>query len=117
VALETEWVKVTRATTEAREHQDQVEAALFKAKSVTNSTSGGHRVEVTMIDPAFVPQSAVPPGRAMIVALFAAGSLFLAGLSAVLRALLSDRVYAERDIRPLAPILVEIPRRAYAARR
>jgi len=117
VALETEWVKLTRATTEAREHQDQVEAALFKAKSVTNSTSGGHRVEVTMIDPAFVPRSAVPPGRAMIVALFAAGSLFLAGLSAVLRALLSDRVYAERDVRPLAPVLVEIPRRAYAARR
>jgi hypothetical protein len=117
VALETEWVKLTRATTEAREHQDQVEAALFKAKSVTNSTSGGQRVQVTMIDPAFVPRSAVPPGRAMIVALFAAGSLFLAGLSAVLRALLSDRVYAERDIRPLAPVLVEIPRRLHAARR
>jgi uncharacterized protein involved in exopolysaccharide biosynthesis len=117
VALETEWVKLTRATTEAREHQDQVEAALFKAKSVTDSKSGGHRVQVTMIDPAFVPQSAVPPGRAVIAALFAAGSLFLAGLSAVLRALLSDRVYAERDIRPLAPLLVEIPRRAHAARR
>jgi uncharacterized protein involved in exopolysaccharide biosynthesis len=117
VALETEWVKLTRATTEAREHQDQVEAALFKAKSVTNSKSGGHRVQVTMIDPAFLPQSAVPPGRAMIIALFAAGSLFLAGLGAVLRALLSDRVYAERDIRPLVPVLVEIPRRAHAARR
>ncbi|HEV3192636.1 MAG TPA: hypothetical protein VGY54_19140 [Polyangiaceae bacterium] len=116
VALETEWVKLTRATTEAREHEDQVEAALFKAKSVTNSKSGGHRVQVTMIDPAFVPKSPVPPGRAMIVALFAAGSLFLAGLSAVLRALLSDRVYAERDIRPLAPVLVEIPRRLHAAR-
>ena len=116
VALETEWVKLTRATTEAREHQDQVEAALFKAKSVANSTSGGHRVQVTMIDPAFVPQSAVPPGRAIIIALFAAGSLFLAGLSAVLRALLSDRVYAERDISPLAPVLVEIPRRLHGAR-
>jgi capsular polysaccharide biosynthesis protein len=114
VALETDWVKLTRATTEARQHHDQVEAALFKAKSAANSENGNHGVQVTVIDPAFLPESSVPPGRTTIVALFAAISLLLAVAGAFLRALTDDRVYDERDIWLLAPVLVEVPRRAYA---
>jgi uncharacterized protein involved in exopolysaccharide biosynthesis len=115
VALETEWVKLTRETTEARQHQDQVEAALFKAKGAADSEKGDG-VEVTMIDPAFLPQTAVPPGRAMVVALFAAGSLLVAVLAAALRGLLNDRVYAERDVGSFAPVLVLVPRRTHGAR-
>ena len=116
VTLETEWVKLTRGATEARQHQDQVEAALFKAKSAANSEKRDYGVQVTMIDPAFLPQTAVPPGRTVIVALFAGGSLFLAAAAAVLKALLDDRVYEERDIRQFAPVLVEISRRAHVSR-
>jgi capsular polysaccharide biosynthesis protein len=113
VALETEWVKLTRGATEAREHQDQVEAALFKATSAANSEKGDQGVQVTMIDPAFLPQTPVPPGRTVIVALFAGASLLLAAIVAMLRALLDDRIYEERDIARFVPVLVEIPRRAY----
>jgi uncharacterized protein involved in exopolysaccharide biosynthesis len=117
VALETEWVKLTRGATEARQHQDQVEAALFKAKSAANSENGDHRVQVTIIDPAFSPQSAVPPGRTMIVALFAGVALLLAIAGALFKALLDDRVFEGRDIGQFAPVLVEIPRRAHVSRR
>ena len=116
VALETDWVKLTRGATEARQHQDQVEAALFKAQSAANSEKRDYGVQVTMIDPAFLPQTAVPPGRTMIVALFAGASLLLAAVAAVLKALLDDRVYEERDIGRFAPVLVAVSRRAHVSR-
>jgi hypothetical protein len=116
VALETEWVMLTRETTKARQHQDQVDAALFKANSATDAEQGNHGVDVTTIDPAFLPQTAVPPGRTVVVAIFAGVSLLLAVVSAAFQALLNDRVYAERDVSLLAPVLVLIPRRTRVAR-
>ncbi len=113
VALETEWVRLTRLATEAREHEDQVEAALFKANSAAKSESGDHGVRATVIDPAFLPQSAVPPGRTTIAMAFAGVSLLLAALGAAFKALLDDRVYEERDIGQLAPFLASVPRRAH----
>jgi uncharacterized protein involved in exopolysaccharide biosynthesis len=112
VALETQWVKLTRGATEARQHEDQVEAALFEAKNTADE--GDHGVRVIVIDPAFLPQTAVPPGRTMIVALFAAVSLLLAAIGALLKALLGDRVYETRDIERFAPVLAEVPRGAHA---
>jgi capsular polysaccharide biosynthesis protein len=119
VALETEWVKLTRGVTEARQHQDELEGALFKANTAVSSESGGHGVQVTMIDPAFLPQSAVPPGRTVIVALFLGGSLLLGILGAFIRALIDDGVYDARDVTKVANLLVEVPRassrRAYVS--
>ncbi len=117
VALETEWVRLTRGATEARQHEDQVEAALFKARSAADSEKRDYGVQATMIDPAFLPQSAVPPGRTMIAALFAGAALFLAAVSAVAKALLDDRVYEERDIGRFAPVLALVPRRPHVSRR
>jgi uncharacterized protein involved in exopolysaccharide biosynthesis len=110
VALETEWVKLTRGVTEAREHQDQVEAALFKANIAASSESGGHGVQVTTIDPAFLPQNPVPPGRTAVAAIFMAVSLLFGALGAVVRAVLDDRVYDGRDASRLLTVLVEVPR-------
>jgi uncharacterized protein involved in exopolysaccharide biosynthesis len=110
VALETEWVKLTRGVTEARQHQDELEAALFKANTAVSSESGGHGIQVTLIDPAFLPQSAVPPGRAVIVALFVAGALLLGILLAFVRAFVADRVYDARDVARCVNLLVEVPR-------
>ena len=110
VALETDWVKLTRGVTEARQHQDQVEAALFKANILASSESGGHGVQVTIIDPAFLPRSPVPPGKTAIVGIFVAVSLFLGALAAILRTILDDRVYDARDLTGVSEILAEIPR-------
>lgn len=119
VALETEWVKLTRAVTEARQHQDHIEAALFKASLSASSESGGHGVQVTIIDPAFLPEKPVPPGRAVIAGAFLAGSLVLGIAGAILFALFDDRVRSGREVARLVPVLAEIPRtstrRAHAA--
>jgi hypothetical protein len=116
VALETEWVRLTRGATEARHQQDQVEAALFKARSAAHLETGDHGVQVTTIDPAFLPQSAVPPGRSTVIALFAGVSLLLSVAWALLKALLDDRIYEERDFSQVARVLVAVPRRSHAAR-
>jgi capsular polysaccharide biosynthesis protein len=117
VGLETEWVRLTRATSEARQHQDQVEAALFRAESDANSEMESGRVQVTVLDPAFLPESAVPPGRLTIVTLFAAASVLLGFAAALLVALIDDRVFEEGDVRRVCPVLVQIPRRTRGSSR
>lgn len=110
VALETDWVKLTRAVTEARQHQDQIEAALFKASIAASSETGGHGVQVTVIDPAFLPEKPVPPGRTVIAGIFFAASSLLGLLGAGLFALFDDRIRSRRDVARLLPVLVEVPR-------
>jgi uncharacterized protein involved in exopolysaccharide biosynthesis len=119
VALETEWVKLTRAVTEARQHQDHIEAALFKANLSASSESGGHGVQVTIIDPAFLPEKPMPPGRTVIAATFLAVAFALGVLGAILFAVFDDRVHGGREVARLLPVLAEVPRqtarRAHAA--
>ena len=110
VSLETDWVKLTRAVTEARQHQDQVESALFKAGIAANSEVGGHGVQVSVIDPAFLPERPVPPGRGTIVALIMAVSLVLGILGSLIGAALDDRVHEGRDLMAMAPVLITVPR-------
>jgi uncharacterized protein involved in exopolysaccharide biosynthesis len=110
VALETEWLKLTRAVTEARQRQDQVEAALFKADIAASSESGGRGIQMTVIDPAYLPSRPQPPGRGLIVALFVAVSLVFGVIAALVRAVLDDRIFEARDARGPAELLAEIPR-------
>jgi uncharacterized protein involved in exopolysaccharide biosynthesis len=120
VELETDWFRLTRAVTEARQRQAQIEAALFKADLWASSEGGGHGVQVQVIDPAFLPQRALPPGRTTIVAIFLGLALFLGTMIAMVRALLDDRIYGARDAESIAAVIVEVPkvssnRRAHVA--
>jgi uncharacterized protein involved in exopolysaccharide biosynthesis len=110
VELETEWFRLTRAVTEARQRQAQVEAALFKADMWASSEGGGHGVQVQVIDPAFLPQRALPPGRTTIVAIFLGLALALGMMIAMVRALLDDRIYGARDAESITTLIVEVPR-------
>jgi hypothetical protein len=111
VELETNWVRLTRGVTEARQHQEHVESALFKANLAASSETAGHGVAVSIIDPAYLPEKPVPPGRSLIVVLILGGSLVLGLLVAATGAALDDRILDCRDLAPLAPALVEVPRR------
>lgn len=110
VELETEWLQLTRAVTEARQRQDQIEAQLFRADIQVSSERGGHGAQVNVIDPAFLPQRPLPPGRTTIALLFLAGSLLLGVLVALLRAAFDERVLAASDVAGLGEVLAEIPR-------
>lgn len=110
VELETDWFRLTRAVTEARQRQAQIEAALFKADLWASSEGGGHGVQVQVIDPAFLPQRALPPGRTTIVAIFLGLAFALGTMIAMARAVLDDRIYGARDAESIASVIVEVPR-------
>ncbi|HEX6275522.1 MAG TPA: hypothetical protein VFZ53_20920 [Polyangiaceae bacterium] len=109
VVLETQWTSLTRGVTESRQHQNHVEAQLFDADIVASSESGGHGLQMTVIDPAFLPLRAVPPGRPTIAALFVGLALVLGLFGAVLCAALDDRIWGARDLAAFSVVLAEIP--------
>ncbi len=110
VALETDWSRLTRNVTEARQRFDQVEISLFRADMVASSTSGDRAALVTVIDPAYLPQRPVPPGPRSILALFFAGSFIMAAIAAIGRALFDDRIVDTRGASELTEVLIEVPR-------
>src|SRR5450432_1311902 len=107
VELETQWLKLTRAVTEAHQRQDQVEAQLSKADIESSSERAGHGVQVSTIDPAFLPERPVPPGRTLIGLLFFLASLALGGFGALIRAAFDDRLFGVRDLAGISDVLVE----------
>jgi polysaccharide biosynthesis transport protein len=119
VDLETQWLQLTRAVTEARQRQDQIEAQLFRADIQVSSESGGHGAQVNVIDPAFEPLRPLPPGRTTLAAIFLIVSLVLGCSLALLRAATDERLFAAADAAGLTDVLVEVPRmmkrRAHAA--
>jgi uncharacterized protein involved in exopolysaccharide biosynthesis len=109
VELETQWLTLTRAVTEARQRQDQIEEQLFKANIQASSEGSGNGVHVDIIDPAFLPQRALPPGRSLIALLFFAGSFVLGAIIALIAAAFDDRVRSARDLDQIE-VLSEIPK-------
>lgn len=112
VDLETEWLKLTRAVTEARQRQDQIESQLFRADIQASSETGGHGVQVNVIDPAFLPQTPLPPSRSTLALIFFAASLLIGSLGAVIFAIFDERLFTRRDFASLEEVLVEVPKRA-----
>jgi uncharacterized protein involved in exopolysaccharide biosynthesis len=112
VKLETEWAKLTRDVTEARQRHDAIELSFFKADMSAESEHGGQAVQMTVLDPAYLPLRAIPPGPVTWAAIFFALSLLIGTLMAMGTAAIDDRIYGGRDAEPLAPLLVEIPHRA-----
>jgi uncharacterized protein involved in exopolysaccharide biosynthesis len=117
VKLETEWAKLTRDVTEARQRHDALELSFFKADLSAESEHGGQSVQMTVLDPAYLPLRAIPPGPVTWAAIFFALSLLTGTLFAMGTAAIDDRIYGGRDAEPLAPLLVEIPHRAIDNRR
>jgi hypothetical protein len=110
VKLETEWLKLTRAVTEARQRLDQVEAAFFKADIQANSERSGSGVQISVIDPAYLPQRPLGMPRWLIVASCLGVGLVFGLFAAGLRAAFDDRILEERDLEATTAALAEIPR-------
>lgn len=110
VELETDWLKLTRAVSEARQRLDQIEAQLFRADIQSSTETGGHAVQVTVIDPAFLPQRPLPPGLMTLALIFLAASLVLGAVLALVLAIFDDRLFGSSDAASVADVLVEVPR-------
>jgi uncharacterized protein involved in exopolysaccharide biosynthesis len=116
VKLETEWLRLTRAVTEARQRLDQIESALFKADIQASSERSGSGVQISVIDPAYLPQRPIGLSRTAIVGGCLFAGILFGLIAAALRAAFDDRILEARDLGRKVPMLVQVPRLAWRGR-
>ncbi len=111
VALETDWTRLNREVVDVRERFQSLQDKEFKASMVESAAATGRTAQMVVIDPAFVPTHAAPPGRTMLTAAGLAVSLVLSLLLAIGLALVDDRLYDRDDVERLAllPLLTVVP--------
>lgn len=112
VALETDWVRLNREVVDARDRFQSLQDKEFKASMVESAAATGRTAQMVVVDPAFVPTHAAPPGRTMIMAAGLAATMVLSALFALGLALVDDRIYDRDDIERLGllPLIGVVPR-------
>jgi len=98
VAIDTDWTRLNREVTEARDRQNQLEGRQFQAQLAATLTAAGQGGALMVIDPPFRPMRPSAGGRLKIALVGAAASLLLALLAMAGLAAFDDRLYAARDI-------------------
>jgi uncharacterized protein involved in exopolysaccharide biosynthesis len=112
VALETEWARLNRELTAAREHNGQLQDKQFKAAIAESAVASGRNAQMVVVDPAYRPTHPAPPGRMTLIALGMLISIGMALLVALGLVLVDDRLYDDADLESIrvAPLLGVVPR-------
>lgn len=112
VAIDTEWTRLNRDVSEARERQMQLEGKQFQAELMATLAGGGQGGRLVVIDPPFRPVHPITGGRFKIAAVGLAASMVLSLLTIILFAAFDDRLYGERDVHRIVKdgIVVVVPR-------
>ncbi|HEY2902523.1 MAG TPA: hypothetical protein VGL59_18205, partial [Polyangia bacterium] len=98
VAVDTEWTRLFREVSEARERQSQLESRQFQTSLFATLASSGEAGRLVVVDPAFKPTRPVAGRRATMAALGGVGSLLLALLVMLALAFLDERLYSTADV-------------------
>lgn len=112
VELETEWQRLVREVSEARNRKEDVAAKRSRAELAASATLSSGSMLMTIIDPAYLPLRPIKPKR-MVLGLMTMGlSGMLGVLWAFTRVLLDDLVFDAIDIEAKGgpEVLVSIPR-------
>jgi uncharacterized protein involved in exopolysaccharide biosynthesis len=111
VDLEVEFRRLQREASEARDRQRQLDDKRFKASITASSVMNDRNIQVSVLDPAFLPThpSSRPRSTALAVGLLIA--LVLALATALISARLDDRIHDRIDLEALdiMPVLGVIP--------
>ncbi|HET6146729.1 MAG TPA: hypothetical protein VFH68_04305 [Polyangia bacterium] len=112
VAIDTEWTRLNRDVSEARDRQVQLEGKQFQAELMATLAGGGQGGRLVVIDPPFRPVMPITGGRFKIAAVGLAISVMLSVLTIILFAAFDDRLYGERDVNRIVKdgIVVVIPK-------
>jgi protein tyrosine kinase modulator len=112
MALETDWTRLNRDVVDERERMQSLQEKESQVSLAESATATGHTAQMVVIDPAFVPTHAAPPGRTQVMVSGLAATAVLSLLLALGLALLDDRVYDRVDIERLGilPLLGVVPR-------
>jgi uncharacterized protein involved in exopolysaccharide biosynthesis len=111
VALETEWTRLNREVSDARDRNQQLESRQFKAAIMENAVTSGRNAQMIIVDPAYKPTHP-NKGRTQVVIAGVAASVALALMLAFLLTMLDDRLYDRVDVEAMrmVPLLGVVPR-------
>lgn len=114
VALEVELRRLQREVDEGRERQRQLDEKLFKASITASSVMNDRNIQVSVLDPAYLPHAPISRSRTTLLAGLLALCFALAVGTAIGSAVIDDRIYDRVDIERMdvLPVLGVIPRAA-----
>ena len=114
VAVDTDWTRLNRDVSEARERQSNLEAKQFQANLAATLTAGGQGGQLLVADPPFRPMRPVAGGRLKIALVGGVASVLLALIVIGAFAAFDDRLYAAHDVNSVFGdgIVVVIPKAA-----
>ncbi|MGH7439261.1 MAG: GumC family protein, partial [Polyangiaceae bacterium] len=110
-ALELEFRRLQGEAADARDRQQQLQARLFRASIAASSVMDDRNIQVSILDPAYLPVRAISKPRSLLLAGLLAVCLALGIATAWISASLDDRVYEARDLERLdVPVIAVVPR-------
>ena len=110
-ALELEFRRLQGEAADARDRQQQLQARLFRASIAASSVMDDRNIQVSILDPAYLPVRATSKPRSLLLAGLLAVCLALGIATAWVSATLDDRVYEARDLERLdVPVIAVVPR-------
>lgn len=111
VSLEVEFRRLQREATDARERQRQLDDSSFKASLAANSVMNDRNIQVSVLDPAYLPTHPSSRPRSVMAGIGLAIALALAIATALISLRLDDRIHDRVDLETLGilPIVAVIP--------
>ena len=100
-ALELEFRRLQGEVTDARDRQQQLQSRLFHASINASSVMDDRNIQVSVLDPAYLPVRAVSKPRSLLLAALLALSLVLGLATAFAPATFDNRIYFPQDIERL----------------
>jgi hypothetical protein len=112
VALELEFTRLQREVNDLRDRQQKLEERVFRASMTASSVMNDRNVQVSVLDPAYLPVRPSSKPRTTLLAALLAVCILLSIASMAASSLLDDRIYERVDIEKLdvLPVIAVIPR-------
>jgi hypothetical protein len=112
VAIDTEWTRLNRDVSAAREQQAQLEAKQFQAQLLATLVGGGQGGRLVVVDPPYRPMRPIAGGRFKIALVGVLASMVLSLLTIGLFSAFDDRLYGLRDVERVVKdgIVVVVPK-------
>jgi hypothetical protein len=112
VEIELEFRRLQREVTEGRDRQEKLNEKLFRASIAASSVMNDRNIQVSILDPAYLPVRPVSKPRTLLLGGLLIAAFLLAVATAVVSAALDDRIYDRRDLErfDVLPILGVIPK-------
>ena len=112
VALELEFARLQREVNDLRDRQQKLEERVFRASMTASSVMNDRNVQVSILDPAYLPVRPSSKPRSTLLAALLAACVLLSIASMAASSMLDDRIYERVDIEKLdvLPVIAVIPR-------